>query len=97
MTPYTLFAIGEIVVAILCLMLVHRSRMSGFWTTLTTILAGIVWTGACLKIGLDVFKSDVAFALFGVVFPFSSVSVVILMFLAAMLMVFRLLRGEKIL
>ena len=51
---------------------------------------------ASLKIGLDVFKSDVAFALFGVVFPFSSVAVLILVFVAALLIVFRFISGRKI-
>ena len=96
MTPYTLFAIGEFAVAAFCLTLVYRSSLSSFWTTLTTILAGVVWAGASLKIGLDVFKSDIAFALFGVVFPFSSVAVLILIFVAAMLIVFRFVSGRKI-
>ena len=96
MTAYLFFAILQIAASTACLYLVMRCNVSQTWMTISTVLAGVVWFGASLKIALDVFSSDFAFYLFRVVAPYSSGAMLALLILAAILFTYRLVSGQKL-
>ena len=93
---YSVFAVLQIMAALLCLWLMMKSVQRPFWATLSSLLALAAVSGGVLRIALDVFRSDFAFYLMSVTFPFTSAAMLSLMMLTAITMIYRALSGQRL-
>ena len=95
MIGFSLFAVLQIVVAILCLYLISKSALKPIWESIGLCLVGVVIFGACLRIAWDVFANDAAFYLSSVVFPYSTAAMFVLIMLAGFLFAGRVVSGGR--
>ena len=93
---YTVFAVVQILAAAGCMWVMMKSVQRPFWATLTMVLALSAVTGGVLRIALDVFRSDFAFYLMSVTFPFTSAAMLSLLMLTALTVIYRALSGQRL-